>query len=299
MKKVRLLANRTANGLRKNKLYRFTNKEENHHGHQYQTGLNTDSLHLDTLGDCCSGGLYFFEGDPIDRLMEAERYLSPMYIRLVTLPAGEPVVRNDHKYRARSIILGERILLTDYLIQHRHHIELKNSQRIVLDIFQRIHGHEKGSKLFVEKFCDGKPWDSMIFDLGVRKHFVRKKILLKTISVNDIFPIITCPGIRNLVMKSLAAGALVGDLHSWVISAIAMTDDNLFVKLIQNSKFCPTITRDLCVACAINPKVFTAILDKYGKDSRDVREIRDTISGKGFMPARIVKRMQKEVAAHA
>ena len=235
----------------------------------------------------------------MERLAEADRYLSPVYIREVTLPAGEPVVRNEHKFRARSIILGERVLLTDYMIQNRHRINHENSQRSVLDIFQRIHGGEQGAKLFVEKFCEGKPWDSMIFDADVRKHFVKKKILLKTIDVNDFYPILTSPGVRNLVIKSLDAGAEVGQWYGWGISRMAMSDENLFVKLIQNSKFCPSITRDLCVACAVNPKVFTAIINRYGSGGRDVREIMDTITERGFMTPRIVTRMQKEVAAHA
>ena len=43
------------------RFYRLLNKEENHRGFQYKTGLNIDTNEFNPSGSCEKGGLYFFD----------------------------------------------------------------------------------------------------------------------------------------------------------------------------------------------------------------------------------------------
>ena len=38
---------------------KLTNREENHRGYQFKTGLNIDKLPFNPKGECQSGGIYF------------------------------------------------------------------------------------------------------------------------------------------------------------------------------------------------------------------------------------------------
>jgi hypothetical protein len=40
---------------------KLTNKEENHNGFQFQTGLNVDTSPFNPKGECRPGGIYFYE----------------------------------------------------------------------------------------------------------------------------------------------------------------------------------------------------------------------------------------------
>lgn len=90
------------------KYYKITNKNENHHGLQYYTGLVEDPKPFDPYGDCTSGGIYFASTDILAFLDNGT------WIREVTLPEGEIVAKNKtkkykpKKYKAHRVILGER-----------------------------------------------------------------------------------------------------------------------------------------------------------------------------------------------
>ncbi len=45
--------------LPKLRFFKLTTHNELHHGFQYTTGLNIDSLQFNPTGECSSGGLYF------------------------------------------------------------------------------------------------------------------------------------------------------------------------------------------------------------------------------------------------
>ena len=43
------------------RLYKFTNKDEYHHGLPYHDGVNIDIVPFNPSGECSSGGMYFFD----------------------------------------------------------------------------------------------------------------------------------------------------------------------------------------------------------------------------------------------
>ena len=48
-----------------NSFWKITNEEENHHGFQYQDGLNVDTQEFQESGTCVKGGLYFTDSENI------------------------------------------------------------------------------------------------------------------------------------------------------------------------------------------------------------------------------------------
>jgi len=64
------------------------NKDENHNGFQYQTGLNIDTESFNPSGYCTSGGLYFVKEDVLAFLPKGK------WIRTVTLPPDAKVYEN-------------------------------------------------------------------------------------------------------------------------------------------------------------------------------------------------------------
>ena len=88
--------------------YKITNAEENHHGFQYQNGLNIlkEPFNDNSYNRCCAGGLYFTD---IENIFEFLNY--GIYLREITLPNDKPefkMVKDVNKYRANMIILGKR-----------------------------------------------------------------------------------------------------------------------------------------------------------------------------------------------
>jgi hypothetical protein len=92
--------------LGKRKLYKFTNKEENHNGFQYQTKHNTldeKKEKFNPTGECSAGGLYFTE--------EKYAYIwrnNNTYCRNVTIPNSALVYVEHQKFKTNEFILGER-----------------------------------------------------------------------------------------------------------------------------------------------------------------------------------------------
>ena len=106
--------------LKDKKLFKITNKTEIHHNFQYSTGVNTDVLPFndDIKDDCCKGGLYFSKAEDIFRWINSDSSC----IREVTISDDEVIVRQQNKYRAHTIILGERMPLLkvstwEYLVE--------------------------------------------------------------------------------------------------------------------------------------------------------------------------------------
>ena len=296
--KVQVLSKKATQGLMKENLFRFTNKTENHHGFKYNIGLNVDVHQLNKWGDCCSGGLYFYKGSPVDFISRANDYLRPVYIRSVTIPEGETVVRNEGKYRARRVILGKRERITDYMIRNEEQVNTAVPVGEIMDIFVRVHG-KKGMDLFVKHML--KPWQfksAFSFD-RLNRYFVRKKKLLPVVNIHCICRLLSERGVKSLVMKSLEAGAEVEGWWGGIVDSIAMSDPDLFVKLLGHFTECYGVSKDLTRACAVNPQIFEAMLNKFGYDSQPIKSILSTADQYGVLPRRAVDRMRREVAKHA
>jgi len=91
------------------KYYKILNKEENHHGFQYKTGLNIDTIKFNPVGSCEEGGLYFSRKD-IFAFLDCGSCL-----RKVTLPKDAKVYKDPkspEKWKADKIILGKREKIT-------------------------------------------------------------------------------------------------------------------------------------------------------------------------------------------
>jgi hypothetical protein len=88
--------------------YKILNEKENHHGFQYNDGLNIDTNEFNTH-TCSAGGLYFCE----------KKYISlyihyGIYIRKVSIPNDARISIERYKFKADKIILGERQSLKDF-----------------------------------------------------------------------------------------------------------------------------------------------------------------------------------------
>ena len=101
--------------LRTKKLYKLLNKEKCHHGFQYQTGLNIDTIPFNPDESCRPGGLYFTD---FSNILYNLNYIKGIYwIVEVSLPDSVRVYRERFrfdvseliytKYKADKIILSE------------------------------------------------------------------------------------------------------------------------------------------------------------------------------------------------
>lgn len=95
------------------KYFKVTNKDELHHGFQYNDGLNVlkEKFNDNLYKECVAGGLYFSDSEKIPNF-----YNYGIYIREVFLPENDPdfkMVKLNDKYRANKIILGKRYSLED------------------------------------------------------------------------------------------------------------------------------------------------------------------------------------------
>lgn len=89
--------------------YKITNKDENHHGFQYTTGLNLLVGEFnDNIDDsCCAGGLYFTSIEHVFKYLDYG-----VYLRKITLPTSDPNFKmvkdkTGDKWRANMVILGK------------------------------------------------------------------------------------------------------------------------------------------------------------------------------------------------
>ena len=62
--------------------YKLTNETENHHGFQYQDGLNIDIIPFNPHNECSAGGLYFTEESKLSKWFN----VANTYIRKVIIP---------------------------------------------------------------------------------------------------------------------------------------------------------------------------------------------------------------------
>jgi hypothetical protein len=103
--------------MNKQKFFKITNKDENHHGFQYKDGLNLleGQFNMDTIDPCGAGGLYFTTLDNIEAfynlgvwLREVEQPEENDYYRVVNI--------NDcgvHKWRSNMLVLKNKYPLYD------------------------------------------------------------------------------------------------------------------------------------------------------------------------------------------
>ena len=94
------------------KYYKLTNQEDNHHGFQYQDGLNEDHLPFNETGSCCPGGLYFSDAENILQFLHENMYwireVSPDTEKMVQDPNNDPI-----KWRSKSLDCQPRKSLSD------------------------------------------------------------------------------------------------------------------------------------------------------------------------------------------
>lgn len=127
--------------------FKITNKNENHYGYQYVTGLNVLDKPFDE-GSCMEGGLYFSFSD-IEHIFEFLHY--GVYLREIILPLDDPdfkcVKDLDNKWRANKIILGKRHELNISIFSYLISLGLTLSPIIPMQLFGH-HLREIWSLLF-------------------------------------------------------------------------------------------------------------------------------------------------------
>src|SRR5437870_4621249 len=136
--------------------FKITNKEENHHGFQYKSGLNILEDEFAETGSCVKGGLYFTSVEHIFNYLDYG-----IYLREVFLPEDDPTFKmvkdpEGNKWRANKIILGNRFLLSDVntfnlVIENVTDIHAYNELAI---IWTSRKGHLEIVKFLIEKGAD-------------------------------------------------------------------------------------------------------------------------------------------------
>nr|QBK87597.1 MAG: protein of unknown function DUF4116 [Marseillevirus LCMAC201] len=124
--------------------FKLTNHNELHHGFQYTTGLNIDSLQFNPTGECSSGGLYFFDETQLKHFFLYTTNI--VYIREVTFPVDAKIYCEIDKYKCDKFILGER---------KRFYLDDHFSNEEVFEIIQQYGGGEvlKYVKEQTEEIC--------------------------------------------------------------------------------------------------------------------------------------------------
>jgi len=91
---------------------KLTNREENHHGYHFKTGLNIDNLPFNPSTECQLGGIYF---SSLEYLSLWLNYGNPsmFYVRIVTVPNNSIVCVGENKFKANQLILGNRQKIDD------------------------------------------------------------------------------------------------------------------------------------------------------------------------------------------
>ena len=106
--KMRVLTGREFNEKYVDKKFvKLTNKEEKHNGYEFKSGLNVDTKQFYPYGECQPGGIYFCDWErlPIWLNYNGNRMC---YMRLVTIPDDAQVYKEEDKFKADKLILGER-----------------------------------------------------------------------------------------------------------------------------------------------------------------------------------------------
>ena len=92
--------------------YKLFRESENHNGFQFKDGLNVNRDPWNTDGRS-GGGFYFCKEEDIWHHITLHEDL--MWIREVTLPDDASHISFEHEEKAHKILLGPRILFTDFL----------------------------------------------------------------------------------------------------------------------------------------------------------------------------------------
>jgi len=84
--------------------YKILNKYLNHHGFQYQVGLNVDTRPFNPQGKCQPGGLYFTDLDNVAKFIEYGCHVAE-----ISLPEGEEIYKDPEgdKQKAHQIIINK------------------------------------------------------------------------------------------------------------------------------------------------------------------------------------------------
>ena len=90
--------------------YKITNEKENHHGYQYQDGMNILDKPFELEGSCVPGGLYFATAEYILGFVEYGVYLREVQLYEDSLSVVDPT---GDKMRADKIFLGKKYQLAD------------------------------------------------------------------------------------------------------------------------------------------------------------------------------------------
>jgi len=100
------------------KYYKILRENEKHSGLQFHTGRVDDPLPFAEYGSCVKGGIYFA---PVTSILVFVNY-GP-WIREVTVPEDAQMVKDPgdgpEKYRASSVVLGEREEWSDPVVLQR------------------------------------------------------------------------------------------------------------------------------------------------------------------------------------
>jgi len=100
------------------KYYKILREDENHNGLQFHTGRVDDPNEFQVEGSCVKGGIYFV---PVTAVLAFIGY-GP-WIREVTVPDDAQMVKDPgtgpEKYRASSVVLGERERWADPVVLQR------------------------------------------------------------------------------------------------------------------------------------------------------------------------------------
>jgi len=138
------------------KYFKLLNKEENHNGFQFKTGLNINplSFNLHKGKECVSGGIYFSKSQDILKWLNID-YKS-FWIREVIIPEDTRVIKNCNKFKADKIILNESMILSElntweYLVEHNVDIHVDNDYPLC---WAAGNGYLEVTKYLVEREAD-------------------------------------------------------------------------------------------------------------------------------------------------
>jgi ankyrin repeat protein len=117
---------------------KITNEKENHHGFQYQTGLNILKETFQKEGSCVPGGFYFTTLDHVHNF-----YHYGVHLRIVEIPDDAQVVKDPDetmglKWRTDRIILGGKYPLCDVETIKKFDLKITREYIIQLDKYGKI-----------------------------------------------------------------------------------------------------------------------------------------------------------------
>lgn len=119
---------------------KVTNREENHHGFQYNDGLNilTEPFNDNPNQTCVPGGFYFTTKEHIHKF-----YHYGVNIRVVTFPEDDPdflIVQDPdgNKWRANKIILGEKYPMDNPQTYTKLNIPFPSGEYCIINDFKKV-----------------------------------------------------------------------------------------------------------------------------------------------------------------